>query len=192
MRKSALPIIVELAVVVAPTLAMAQPTQEFRCAADPLPADAAVQRLEWARRCALTTNTGGPNSSVPSTRAFDMTFNWARDYVEIDTNHAYSGNLNGYNVNYTYAYSRYAATPLYSVTLEASGPTAGFWKWSTSSPRPRPLYPVFETTPSAGTGIQLFPLPTLNDCKLYQRNTATGVFSRWTGNFYVIAYCEAN
>jgi hypothetical protein len=169
----------------------------LRCSADRLTADAAFQRLEWARRCALITNTGGPGAWVSSTWAFDTTFAWAKDYVELDRNHAYSSSLNDYHVNDAYAVARYESSPLFTVFQEASGPTAGFWKWAHTTQRSRPLYPTFDSMPMSGTGTQLrltqlFPLPTLNDCNLYQQNAATGVFTRWTGNFYVVAYCQAN
>lgn len=188
--KLILKLTLQLALAAAPVTALAQPAPEWRCLTDSLDAAAALQRLEWARTCALTTNSAGPASWVSSTRAFDTTFSWAKEYIELNTSRAFSGNLNSYNVNYYYAYARYSPSPIYTVFQETSGPTAGFWKWSHTSQRPRPLYPVFETTPVAGGGTQLFPLPTLpNDCSLYQRS-ATG-FSRWTGSFFVIAYCES-
>jgi hypothetical protein len=190
MTKSALRILLTVAVIAGPATALAQPILQIRCMVDSLDPTAALQRTEWARRCALITNTGGPNSGFGSTMAFDSTFNPAMEYREINPNRAFSGSNNDYNVNYSYAVCRYRSTAIYTVTQETSGPTLGFWKWSSSTPLPRPMYPTFETSPVAGGGIQLFPLPTLpNDCNLYQRNPTTGVFSRWTGNFYVIAYC---
>jgi hypothetical protein len=157
---------------------------------DSLDATAALQRIEWARRCALLTNTSGPASWFDSTKAFDQTFLPAKEYREINPNRAYSSNSNDYDVNYTYAFCRYKAAPVFTVFQETSGPTLGFWKWSSSAPRPQPIYPIFETSPVLGGGTPLVPLPTLpNDCNLYQRNPTTGVFTRWTGNFYVSAYC---
>jgi hypothetical protein len=190
MTRSTLQLIVTFALVAAPATAMAQPVLMARCAADTLDATATLQRLEWARRCALLTNTAGPNSSFPSDMAFDTTVNPAKEYREINPNRAYSGSGNDYNVNYSYASCRYSGIPLYTVSQETIGPTAEFWKWSAPNPRARPFYPIFETTPNAGGGTQLFPLPSLpDDCNLYTRNPNTGVFTRWPGNFYVIAYC---
>ncbi|HEX8115241.1 MAG TPA: hypothetical protein VF516_46255 [Kofleriaceae bacterium] len=190
MTKIALPCILALAFIAIPTTAAAQSIVTVRCTTDSLDATAALQRIEWARRCALLTNTGGPNSWFFSTLAADdVTFVGAKDYREIDPNHAYSGSVNDYNVNYSYSFCRYPSSSIFSVIQETSGPTAGFWKWSRPVQRPRVFYPTFDTT-MTGTGTQLFPLPTLpGECKLYQRNPTTGGFSRWTGNFYVLAYC---
>ena len=185
---STLLLIVTLAFIVAPSVAQAQPTAMLRCTTDQLDATAILQRLEWARKCALTTNTAGPASWINSDMAFDSAFNAAKDYVELNTNRAYSASSNSFNVNYSYAFARYQSSSLYNVFQEASGPTAGFFKWSGNAQRPRPFYPIFETSPFAGGGQQLFPLPTLpNECNLYTKTGTT--FTRWTGNFYVVAYC---
>jgi hypothetical protein len=189
MVKTTIPIIFSLALLAMPTAAPAEPAGEVLCSGDRLGVNAAVQRTEWARRCALTTNTAGPDSWFLSTNAVDFTFNWAKDYREIDPDHAFSGSLFDYNVNYYHARARYAPTPVYAVSQETTGATAGFWKWLSTLQRPRPLYPSFETTPVGGQGVLLFPPPNLDDCNLYQRNPTTGELSRWTGNFYVVAYC---
>lgn len=193
-REAAL-VLVALLVASAASLSssQAQPTGPMRCASDRLSAPEALQRLEWARQCALLTNTNGPQSYISSTRAFDTTFNWAKEYVELNPNRSYTGNANSYNINYYYAYARYETTPVYTVFQEPSGPTAGFYKWSYSMPRARPLYPVFESSPVAGQGLQLIPLPTLPGagCSLYLRD-ASGNYARWTGNFYAVVYCEAD
>lgn len=171
----------------------AQPGGQMRCLSDRLSGADALQRLEWTRTCALLTNTNGSQSYIASTRAFDTTFNWAKEYVELNPNRSYTGNVNAYNINYYYAYARYQSTPLYTVFQEMSGPTSGFYKWSHNQQRPKPLYPIFETSPVAGQGTQLIPLPTLpgSGCSLYVRD-ANGNYARWTGNFYTVAYCEAD
>ena len=193
MRKSILLILLGLGMLTVPTAALAQPVLEMRCAADSLDGTAALQRIEWARRCALTTNSGGPSSWFSSSRAFDTAFNWAKEYREINLNRAYSSSINDFNINYTYASCRYTSTPIVTVSLETSGPTTGYWKWSHTSQRPRPTYPIFETTVAAGNGTQLFPLPSLpGDCNLYLQDPNTGSLSRWTGNFYVVGYCVPN
>ena len=190
MNKS-LNFLLKAAIVAAPITAMAEPTQEWRCSTDSLDPTAALQRLEWARKCGLTLNSGGAGSWISSTRAFDTTFAWAKEYREIDTNHAYTGNFNNYEVNYYYAYSRYEATPVYTVAAETLGPTAGYYKWSHTTSRVRPTYPSFESSPVAGGGTQLFPHPTLADCNLYTDHSGS-VATRWANVRYVIAYCESS
>jgi hypothetical protein len=69
MTKSLPLFILEVAVIAAPTAALAQSTQTSRCTTDILDPDLAVQRLEWARRCGLTRNTAGPNSWFDSAAA---------------------------------------------------------------------------------------------------------------------------
>jgi hypothetical protein len=184
--------ILALAVIATPSTAVAQAVIEARCAADSLDATAALQRIEWARRCALLTNTSGPGSFFSSTKALDqVTFLGAREYREIGPQHAYSANIFDYDVNYSYSYCRFGTGAVTAVAPDSSGPTVNFYRWSRPTQRARVLYPSFDTTIS-GTGTPLFPLPTLpGECKLYHRNPATGEFSRWTGSFFVIAYCES-
>jgi hypothetical protein len=189
MNKSTLKIILNVALITAPSAALADPIQEWRCSTDSLDPTMALQRLEWARKCGLITNTGGPASWFTSTRAFDQTFNWAKEYREINTARAYTGNLNDYNVNYYYGFSRYESTPMYTVSQEALGPTAGFWKWSHTTQRARPIYPTFENSPVIGSGTQLFPHPTLADCRLYTDRNGT---TPYTNDRYVAAYCESS
>lgn len=183
MHKSILLLLLGLALLAVPTTARAQVVVMMRCSTDALDGVAALQRIEWARRCALTTNTAGPNSW--------FLVNGLREYREINTSRAYSGNLNDFNVNATYLSCRYTSTPLVTQSQDASGPTTGFWRWLGTTQRSRPIYPIFETSPFAGGGTQLLPLPTLpNDCNVYLRDPTTGSLSRWTGNFFVVAYCE--
>jgi hypothetical protein len=174
-----------------PMSAQAEPAQQFRCSTDSLDTGPGLARLEWARKCGLLTNTGGMNSWFGSLMAFDMTFNPAKDYREVSSSHAYTGNTNDYNVNFYYSFSRYVATPLYTVASETTGPTAGFWKWSHTAERPRPLYPTFEDTPVVGSGTQLFPHPDLADCNLYTDRSGSAA-KRWNGSFFVGAYCESS
>jgi hypothetical protein len=191
MSKSILSFLVKAAVVAAPLAAAAEPAQEFRCASDSLDPTAALQRIEWARKCGLLGNTGGANSWVNSNKAFDTTFAWAKEYIEVNPNRAFTGNLNAYNVNYYYSTAKWEATPMYTVAQETLGPTAAFWKWTGITARPRPMYPSFENTPVAGSGTQLFPHPTLADCNLYTDHSGSAA-AKWTTDRYVIAYCESS
>jgi Bacterial pre-peptidase C-terminal domain len=170
-----------------PMAAQAQIT-EWRCMTDSLDASQTKARIEWARRCGLTTNTNGPTSWFNS-GYFDQSFQPAKEYREINTSRAFTGNVNQYGVNYYYAWCLYETTPIFTVSQETSGPTAGYYKWSHNVLRVRPLYPVFENTPIAGGGTQLFPHPAQADCRLYTNPSGT---TAYTGNFYVIAYCESS
>lgn len=181
-----------MTVIAVPSAALAQSMQSSRCTTDNLDPNLALQRIEWARRCGLTRNTAGPNNWFDSTAALDLMFNPAKEYREIDPNHAFSGNAEDYNVNLQYSLSRYTATSRYMMTQETSGLTTGYWKWSHTTQRAQPIYPTFETTPVAGTGIQIIPLPSVfNDCNLYVWDQAAGTLTPWTGSFYVVAYCES-
>jgi hypothetical protein len=179
MAKSTLRLLLTLALSAGPTTALADPILQVRCTTDGIDRTSALQRIEWARRCGLLTNTGGPNSADPT-----------REYTEINHDRAYSSSGNGFAVNFTYVQCRYGSGFGISIFQETSGPTAGFWKWTRSVELSRPLYPIFETTPVVGGGTQLLPLPSLpNDCNLYQKDPVTGTLSPTAGNFYVVGYC---
>ncbi|WP_164020736.1 hypothetical protein [Pyxidicoccus trucidator] len=152
---------------------------EFRCSVDSLTSAQALARLEWARKCALLTNTDGSES-----------FNASKDYRELNTNRLFLGQFGSYSVNSNYAICRYAPTPVYSQFRETSGATIDFWKWSHTVQRPRPLYPIYETTVMAGSGTQLFPSPTLGGCNLYTNKSGTTLYTG--SNFYMVAFCESN
>ena len=192
MFKPVLKFLFTLAVIALPTMAQAQIVIETRCSTDSLNIPAALQRIEWTRKCGLTTNTGGPSSAFPSTKAIDTNGNPAMEHREIDPNHAYSVPEFDFDVNYTYSFCRFRPTSVYTVSQETSGPTTGFFKWSSTLVRPRPHYPTFESAPFPGNGITLFPLPNqLDDCGLYYIDPTTGQLTRWLGNFYVVGYCTA-
>jgi len=201
MTKSSIQVIVAAVLLAAPTIVLAQPTQTARCTADSLTVDQAIARIEWARKCGLTLNTGptrqtGNPASWFDSMFFDASFLPdlvpAKEYQENDPNHAYTGNANNFYVNYWHSWGLYPATPLYTVFLETTGPTAGFWKWSRPATRPRPLYPSFDSDPS-GVGAMLVPTD-LADCNLHKKNPTTGTttVAPWTGNFYVSFYCESS
>jgi hypothetical protein len=191
MTKFILLFILQVAVLAVPASVLASP-QGSRCATDSLDPDLAIQRVEWARKCGLLRNTAGPSSWFESGAALDLASNPAKEYREIDPDRAFSGNADDFNVNLYHGSSLFMATPKYSVTQETSGPTSGYWKWSHTVRRAHPLYPTFETSPVAGAGTPLLPLPTIfNDCNLYQWDQTAGTLTPWTGSFYVVAYCES-
>jgi hypothetical protein len=182
-----------------PARARADPEQEFRCTTDSLNGPQAIRRLEWARKCALLNNTGGPDSWIESDAALDVeTFSTnppvrvnVKDYVEIDLDHAFTGSVHGYRVNQYHAISLYVDTPTYTVfrELPGSGLTANYYKWSHTTQRPQPRYPSFEDTPRINTGTQLFPHPDLAGCRLYTDRAGTMPYN---GNFYLVALCESS
>lgn len=231
------------AIALVPAAALAQVAQGARCQSDSLDTTQVIARLDWARQCGLRINSGGASSWIDSVHALDAVSTppslivWAKDYVEIDHSHAFSGHVENYNVNYYYAWARYDVTPMYTVFRETSGFTSNYWKWSNTSQRARPYYPTFESSPVPGSGTQLFPGgyvtldppdPCLNatsldatsldmtspdstqltpiprcplasstrslvpqttiDCNFY---TDPGLTVRYTGPFYVTAYCES-
>jgi hypothetical protein len=192
------------AFVLFPTVAGAEPQQEWRCNVDSLMPSQAIIRTEWARKCGLLLNTAGAASFVTSTTHLDSNaqpaFAWAKEYVENNPSRAYSGNSNAYKVNYYYATAMYDASPMVKVDKELTGPTANFWKWNPSpmtTARVRPLYPTFESQVQAGSpgSIPLYPHPTdTTDCRLYTdtNNDARGD-TLYTGTtFYVVANCESS
>jgi hypothetical protein len=188
MNRSLLAALAVVSCVCFPAVARAQ-WAAARCTADNPDNVQAKARAEWARKCALTGNTAGPNSWFPSSKAFDASFQGAKEYREINTNRAYNSNLNQYDINYSYLFAVYEHAPIVTVSQETSGPTIGFYKWSHTQLRPRPLYTVYESAPVAGSGIQLFHHPTLADCQLYSDRNGT---NPWAGNFYVVAQCETS
>src|SRR4051812_38561752 len=86
------------AIALVPAAALAQVVQGSRCQSDSLETTQAVGRLDWARQCGLLHNSGGSSSWVDSVRSLDAVsvppslIVWAKDYVEIDGNRAFSGN----------------------------------------------------------------------------------------------------
>lgn len=187
---------------VVPMASYAQPVVQARCSADSLDASQAAARLEWARKCGLTLNTGLSGSAVTTTAGYFQNTSPpqpAWEYYEINLDKAYSGQTSSFGVNWYYANSMYGdlvnPTLYWNVFREPStSPTPRFWKWTGSTTRARPYYPTFNTAPD-GTGTQLFPPPLLSTypsswsslgCSLY---TASGM--KYTGNFYVSAYCTS-
>src|ERR1700759_1918671 len=196
MTRSTLKLIFIAALVAAPASVFAEVIIQVRCTTDSLDIPQALQRLEWARKCGLTLNTGSvPNTGDPanffeSTLSGDLAaapdFRGAKEYRENTPNRAFSGNVNDYNINYYYSFARYNRF-FYNVFQETSGPTINFWKWSNPMPRARPLYPAFDSTPD-GMGTELSPHPALANCNLY---TDPNGINQWPSgnNFFLFAYC---
>jgi hypothetical protein len=197
MNRSTLKLTFAAALVAAPTSALAQFIEVLPCTPDALRIPAARARLEWARRCGLSLNTGSvpntgdPNNFFTSTFAADLqTFVGAKEYRENTPSRAFSGNGFDYEVNASYSWAIFGAFFGYNVFQETSGPTVNFWKWSMTQQRSQPLYPTFASDPN-GTGTQLYPHPTLANCNLY---TDPNGIHQWpsANNFYLYAYCTAD
>ncbi|MCY1043788.1 Hint domain-containing protein [Corallococcus sp. bb12-1] len=182
-----------------PLAAQAEPLQEWRCSTDSLNPGQATIRIERARKCGLLRNVLNPDAWFMSSRAFDASFQFAKDYKEVNTavnplgDKSFSGSSFQWNVNFYHAWGTFDATPIYSVAKETTGLTANYFKWSHTATRPRPLYPTFENTASVGTGTQLFPHPTNpDDCRLYSNPEGTGAPVANSSSFFVVAYCESS
>lgn len=189
------------ALVAAPTSVFAQSIQVVRCqTVDNIDIPTGLNRIEWARKCGLTLNTGAapktgnPANFFQSTKAADAaTFLGANEYLENTTQQAFSNSVNSFNVNYTKVWSKWGSLFAYTVFQDTSGPTLNFFNWTTAAPvRPQPFYPSFDSTVS-GTGVPLFPPPNANinsPCTLFTDN---GGVTPWpaANPFFVAFYCAA-
>jgi hypothetical protein len=182
-----------VAIVAAPTVASAQTIVQMRCSIDSLDTTSATNRLEWARRCGLTLNTGAipntgnPNNFFQSEKAGDAgTGLGANDYLENNTARAFSGNVNDFNINFSHAWSLFGQFFAYTVFRETSGLTLNFFRWSKNTQRARPLYPTFDSG-----GVMLFPPTNLDTCTLFTDAARTQPLPA-TSSFLVLAYCESS
>ncbi|SEU37119.1 PPC domain-containing protein [Stigmatella erecta] len=153
-----------------------------QCGMDAIsPADA-VNRVEWARRCAL--------NKLVTVQGFPVTdgANPMMDYQEVDPlanpsgQNAFHGDIANFEINGTYAHALFTRMPSTQVL-----DSAGFYQWTSASLRPSPYYPLFGTTPTPGVGSQLYPHPQLKDCNLYTDRSAYSV----APIFHVNMYCNS-
>jgi hypothetical protein len=197
MNKSKLVLIAAL--VAAPSSVFAQTIQEVRCAVDSLSVQQAVNRLAWARKCGLTLNTGAvaktgnPANFFQSPKAADdVTFVGANDYRESATTQAFSGQVNDFNVNYSFSWSLFGAFFAYHTFQDATGPTLNFWDWSKpGQQRAQPLYPSFDSTIS-GTGVQLFPPANADVNSACTLMDSAGTVWPAANPFFVAFYCTSS
>lgn len=77
-------------------------------------------------------------------------------------------------------------------SVGSKGSVGSVGSMSSGTPPATLTYPIYESVVTAGGGTQLVPLPTMpgNGCSLFAKNGTTGNFSRWTGSFYLVGYCE--
>lgn len=195
MTRFVLPFMFTLAIVATDSAAIAD-TQDATCQSDVLGPGAALTRLEWARNCALLFNVTGADDWVTSTTTLDLDGppgTMAKEYIEVDPNHAYTGNSNGHKVNYEYAKARYQSTLGFKMIPEQvcwnrchGGPS--HWRWAPTALTPErafPQYPVFDGFATDGSRVRVYPA-IAGDCSLATANGAG-----WTGPFTVSAYCDS-
>jgi len=193
-------LILAAALVAAPTTAFAQ-ISVVRCqTVDNIDIPTALNRIEWARKCGLTRNTGAtPGTGNPanfflsSSTGDAATFQGAKEYLENTTLKAFSNNVNSFNVNLTRIWARWGPQFVVTVSQDPSGPTLNFFNWTpNATPRPQPLYASFDSTVS-GTGTALFPPPNANinsPCTMFTDKAGTTPWPA-ANNFFVAFYCEA-
>lgn len=160
------------------TLAPLDARAQFgQCGTDGLNSQDAEARVEWARRCAL--------NKLVTTQGYDV--GGVTEYQEVDPGfnpagqNSFVGDIMGFEVNSTYSYWLYTATP-YTQVLDPYG----FYKWTSGSKRQYPYYPIFNTGAYA-SGTPLYPHPQLATCSLYTDRSGYNVAS----SFYVTAHCNS-
>lgn len=153
---------------------------EQRCATDSLSIAQATQRIEWARKCGIQGGATLFNTYVMAAPNYTT---YLYDYMEKAT-YKFSGDVWGNDVNSTYVNNLYLSGGI-SQTTDSLG-----YKWSrpVDRTRPRPYYPTFGTTTNINASTQLYPHPTLADCKLYLNPNGTSPVS----SFYVNGYCTSS
>ncbi len=140
----------------------------------------ATQRIEWARKCGIQNGATLFNTYVMAAPNYTS---YLYDYMETKT-YKYSGDVWGYDVNNTYVNTLYL-----SGATSQSTDTVGYkWTRPVDRLRARPYYPTFGTSANISSGIQLYPHPTLADCKLY--SDTGGLYP--VSTFYVNGYCTAS
>ncbi|WP_225409920.1 Hint domain-containing protein [Stigmatella hybrida] len=158
---------------------------EQRCTDDSLDPAQAIQRNEWARKCGLAYNSGGTgayfNTELPASNG-----GYLYEYTETTVGPAsrmFSGDFQSNEINSTYLNTIYLSSPITS-SIDAQG----FYKWTGSSTRvrPLPLYPTFSDNRDITAGTPLRPHATLADCNLYRANGTVAPA------FYVNGYCRAS
>ncbi|MFL5354648.1 PPC domain-containing protein [Archangium sp.] len=149
-----------------------------QCGNDGLNSQEAEARVEWARRCAL--------NKLSTAQGYDV--GGVTEYQEVDPGFnpsgqsSFVGDIMSFEVNSTYSYWLYTATP-YTQVVDPYG----FYKWTSGSKRQYPYYPLFNSGPYS-SGTQLYPHPQLADCNLYTDRSGYNVAS----TFYVGAHCNSN
>ncbi len=165
-----------------PMVASATVVVEQRCSTDSLDVTQAAQRVEWARKCGV--QAGGASlfdTYVPAAPNYTANL---YDYVELTT-YKFTGDTWGNEVNSTHVNSLYLSGAT-SQSTDAVG-----YRWSRPADRlkPRPYYPTFGSSPDINSGIQLYPHPTLADCRIYSDPYGQNPVSAYFVNGYCLSSC---
>lgn len=192
------PMAVTFAIAAAPAPAQAQRALLTRCEMDNLDPALAEARLQWARRCALTSFVVHPemwfDTGVPASNGGTL-----KDYAEYDISanplgwNSYIGQLHYFEANSATTLSLYAPSPTTTQSLDGDG----FYRWERPANRKRaqPLYPIFGSQPDiySPTNIPLYPRYwSPQDCNLYTEGGIITALSGPAENFYINAYCGSS
>lgn len=157
-----------------------------RCHIDRLNVREARERLDWARRCALSQNVGSPSAWFDTGALTADRTTTLKDYTEANApaGRSYMGDVRGYDINDTYAFLSYQ-----SGNTSQSTDAQGYYQWTrvASLLRQRPQYPIYGNSPDVTVGVQYFPHPTYANCTLYQDAGGTTPVT----SFYVNKYCDS-
>ncbi|ADO73527.1 uncharacterized protein STAUR_5765 [Stigmatella aurantiaca DW4/3-1] len=178
-----------------PAVASAQPVLQQRCALDNLDAATAETRVHWARRCALLEHVINPNLGYDTGMASANNAGNLTDYAEDNLanngsgQNRYIGQSDAYEVNTSFVGKIY----LSGITNQYTD-GAGFKSWLRPANRKkvRPLYPTFGSLGDVynPSNVQLFPHPSLLDCRLYLDMNGTQPATGYS--FFVNGYCESS
>lgn len=186
-------IVILAAAVLLPMQAEAQPVLTVRCTIDNLDTNAKAEaRVEWARKCGTIQNVGDPNAWY-DTGLSAASGGTLREYLESDPvrnpegEGAFTGPDYGFKVNNSTMFAVYLSGPTYQ-----QQDSRGYYYWLRDAWRKkgRALYPTFSTSSdiTSQDNIQLFPHPSLADCRLYFDKNGT---QPATTPFHVNGYCES-
>jgi hypothetical protein len=151
-----------------------------RCSLDSLDTAQATARVEWARKCGIQ---GGATLFNTWAMAAPDYSQYLYDYNE-GAAYKFSGDTWGHDVNYTYVNELYLSGP----TFQSTDYLGYKWARPIERKKARPYYPTFGSSPVISSGVQLFPHPTLADCRIYSDRNGQYPVSA----FYVNGYCEAS
>jgi hypothetical protein len=157
-----------------------------RCHIDRLNVREARERLDWARRCALSQNVGSPSAWFDTGVLTADSTTTLKEYSEanVPPDRSYMGDVRGYDINDTYIFLSYLIGKT-NQSIDAQG----YYRWTRDASllKKRPQYPIYGNSPDSTAGVQYFPHPTYANCTLYQDQGGTTPVT----SFYVNKYCDS-